>query len=106
MKFISITRLSRQLVVPLCLLLTACIYVPRTRVTPDTECQGVQKSMVIEEQKIASLQSCNQSNCVGVLVAAGIVTAASVVVSGSIAVVGNVVYLVERESKCLRNAPA
>ena len=59
--------------------------------------------MVLEEQKIEMLHSCNHSNCVGVLVGAGVVAAASVVVSGSIAVVGNVVYWVERESKCLRN---
>ena len=88
----------------LCLMLTACIYVPRTRITPDPQCQGVQKSMVLEEQKIEALHSCNHSNCVGVLVSAGVVAAASVVVSGSIAVVGNVVYWVERESKCLRAA--
>jgi hypothetical protein len=86
-----------------CLLLAACIYVPRTRIAEDPQCQGVQKSMVIEAQKIESLQGCNHSTCVGVLVSAGVVAAASLVVSGSIAVVGNVVYWVEREGKCLRN---
>jgi hypothetical protein len=84
-------------------MLAACIYVPRTRITDDPQCQGVQKSMVIEAQKIESLKGCNNKNCVGLLVSAGIVAAASVVVSGSIAVVGNVVYWVEREGKCLLN---
>jgi hypothetical protein len=98
-------RPSYLLALPLCLMLAACIYVPRTRVSADPECQGVQKSMVIEPQKIEALQGCNNSNCIGVLVSAGIVAAASVVVSGSIAVVGNVVYWVEREGKCLRKTP-
>lgn len=97
---------ARFTVLLMCLMLTACIYVPRTRIAHDAECQGVQKSMVIEPQKIQALQGCNNSNCIGVLVSAGVVAAASVVVSGSIAVVGNVVYWVEREAKCLKNAPA
>ena len=105
MKLSSIRRPSYLLALPLCLMLAACIYVPRTRVSPDPECQGVQKSMVIEPQQIEALQGCNNSNCVGVLVSVGIVAAASVVVSGSIAVVGNVVYWAERQGKCLRKTP-
>ncbi len=102
---LNVNRLSRPLVLPLALVLTACVYVPRTRIAHDAECQGVQKSMVIEAQKNQAFQDCNNTNCVDALVSAGIVAAASVVVSGSIAVVGNVVYWVEREVKCLRNQP-
>lgn len=98
--------LGRRLALLLCLTLSACVYVPRTKIADDPECQGVQKSMVLEEQQVSVLQGCTNNTCLAMLAGAGIVTAASVVVSGSIAVVGNVVYWVERESKRSRKPSA
>jgi len=83
--------------------LAGCIYVPRTKVVDDPECESVRRSMVLEEKKISELQKCSDSGCVAVLVGAGIVSATSAVISGSIAVVGNAVYWVEREKTCRRN---
>lgn len=98
--------IGRRLALLLCLTLSACVYVPRTKIADDPECQGVQKSMVLEEQQVTVMQGCTNNSCLTVLAGAGLVTAASVVVSGSIAVVGNVVYWVERESKCARKPSA
>jgi hypothetical protein len=83
-----------------------CVVVPTTRETYDPQCKVMKREIQLEVAKAAPmLHSCRGDECAAFLAAAGIVTAASVVVSGSIAVVGNVLFWLERQGKCVGQAP-
>lgn len=88
----------------LCLLLSACVLVPRTHETYDAECRIVAKEMKLEAVQIASIGGCSNDGCAVLLAVAGATAAASAVVSGSIVIVGNVVYWLERQGRCMRPA--
>jgi hypothetical protein len=80
--------------------LSACVYVPRTTTSYDEECRVETRHMKLEAAQIAAIGSCSNRDCAYVLVALGAVAAASAVVSGSIVAVGNVVYWLEKQGKC------
>ncbi|HEX7892526.1 MAG TPA: hypothetical protein VF522_24450 [Ramlibacter sp.] len=86
----------------LCLLLSACVLVPRTQETWDPECRTIARSMTLQPVQIASFGGCYNEGCAALLVVAGATTAVSAVVSGSIAVVGNAVYWLEKQGRCQR----
>jgi hypothetical protein len=90
----------------LCLLLAACIVVPSTRESYDPQCKVMKREMTLEVAQAARLRSCGGNECAAMMAAAGIVTAASAVVSGSIALVGNGLFWLERQGKCVAEAPA
>lgn len=81
--------------------LGGCVYLPRTTVVYDQDCQIEAKHMTMELTQIGGLAHCQGSQCAQLLVAAGAVAAASAVVSGSIVVTGNVVYWFEKQGRCL-----
>lgn len=85
---------------PLLLLLSSCIYVPRTTQVFDPDCRVMAKHMVLEGGQVAAIQQCANEGCVALIVAAAAVTAASVIVSGTIVVVSNVAYWFERNQRC------
>jgi len=85
--------------------LAGCVYVPRTTVVYDQDCQIEAKHMTMEMTQIGALGHCQGSQCAQLLVAAGAVAAASAVVSGSIVVTGNVVYWFEKQGRCLTSQP-
>lgn len=95
-------RIFRIKLTPLvaALLLSACIYVPRTTETYDADCRTVEKHMELEQTQVGGFAGCQNKDCLVLLAAAGVVTAASVVVSGSIVVTGNIVYWLERQGRC------
>jgi hypothetical protein len=89
---------------PIVLLLAGCIYVPRTTVVYDANCQIEAKHMTLEMTQIGALGHCSGNRCAELLVAAGAVAGASAVVSGSIVVTGNIVYWFEKQGRCLANS--
>ncbi len=82
------------------MLLSACVYVPRTTTSYDEDCRVETRQMKLEAAQIGAIGSCSHRDCVYVLMAFGAVAAASAVISGSIVLVGNVVYWLEKEGKC------
>jgi hypothetical protein len=82
------------------LLLTACVYVPRTTQVFDRDCQVFANHMVLEEVQVAAIGGCANQGCVALVVGASVVTAASVVISGTIVVTGNIAYWFERKTSC------
>jgi hypothetical protein len=91
----------RALIAAALLALQGCIYLPRTTVVYDRDCQIEAKQMTMELTQIGALGHCQGQRCAELLVAAGAVTAASAVVSGSIVITGNVVYWFEKQGRCL-----
>ena len=89
----------------ICAALSGCVYVPRTTMVYDKDCEIEAKQMTMDLQQIGQLASCTNKDCAAVLVGAGAVAAASAVVSGSIVVAGNVVYWFEKEGRCLTSPP-
>jgi hypothetical protein len=90
----------------LLLLLSGCIYLPRTTTVYDQDCRIEAKHMTLEVAQIGQLGRCQGSQCAQLLVATGAVAAASAVVSGSIVVTGNIVYWFEKQGRCLANSIA
>lgn len=88
--------------VALCLLLPACVMVPRTQEAWDPECRTIARSMTLQPVQVAYFGGCANEGCAALLVLAGATTAVSAVVSGSIAVVGNAVYWLEKQGRCQR----
>jgi hypothetical protein len=82
------------------LVLSACVYVPRSTTAYDADCQIKTRQMELQPVEIEIFRGCSSNDCVALLVAAGAVAAASAVVSGSIVVVGNVVYWFEKWGNC------
>jgi hypothetical protein len=93
---------TRSGMAALCLLLSACVLVPRTQEAWDPECHTIARSMTLQPMQIASFGGCYNEGCAALLVVAGATTAVSAVVSGSIAVVGNAVYWLEKQGRCQR----
>jgi hypothetical protein len=87
-----------------CLLLQACVMVPRTNYNYDPECRTVARQMTLEPVQVAGFGGCSNSGCAYLLVLAGATAAASTVVSGSIVIVGNIVYWLENQGRCQRAA--
>ena len=85
---------------PLLLLLSSCIYVPRTTQVFDPQCRVMANHMVLEGEQVGAIQHCANEGCVALIVAAAAVTAATVIVSGTIVVIGNVAYWFERNARC------
>lgn len=83
-------------------LLAGCIYVPRTIAVYDADCRVYSRQMDMQPVQLAAIQSCSNSGCASLLVAAGATAAASAVISGSIVIVGNVVYWFEKQGACRR----
>jgi len=83
-------------------LLQACVFVPRTTLVFDEDCQIEARQMVLELQQVGALVSCHGDGCAAVLAGAGLVAAASAVVSGSIVIAGNIVYWFEKQGACQR----
>jgi aconitase A len=83
-------------------LVSACIYVPRTTEVYDADCRVHSRRMDLQPVQLAAIQSCSNSGCASLLVAAGATAAASAVISGSIVIVGNVVYWFEKQGACRR----
>lgn len=86
----------------LCLALAACVFLPRTTVIYDPECQIAARHMVLEVQQLGTFVSCHGEGCAAVLAGLGLVSAASAVVSGSIVIAGNIVYWFEKRGNCIR----
>jgi hypothetical protein len=86
--------------------LSACIYVPRTIAVYDADCRVHSRQMVLQPVQLAAIQSCSNSACASLLVAAGATAAASAVISGSIVIVGNMVYWFEKQGSCRGPGPA
>jgi hypothetical protein len=86
----------------LVLVLQGCVYVPRTAVVYDADCQVTSKQMELQPVQIAAIAGCSNEGCAALLVAAGATAAASAVISGSIVVAGNVVYWFEKQGRCVR----
>ena len=86
----------------LLLLLQGCVYLPRTTVVYDADCQITSKHMDLQSVQIAAIGGCSGDGCVALLVGAGATAAASAVISGSIVVAGNVVYWFEKQGRCVR----
>jgi hypothetical protein len=83
------------------LVLSGCIYVPRTTTIYDENCRVEAKHMQMQLAQIGGFGHCQGRGCAELLVAAGAVAAASAVVTGSIVVTGNVVYWFEKQGRCL-----
>ena len=98
-------RLRRLVTALLCLALSGCVFVPRTALVYDRDCQITAREMVLEMQQVGTLVGCRGEACAAILAAAGVVAAASAVVSGSIVIAGNIVYWFEKQGNCLRRAP-
>ena len=82
------------------MLLSACVYVPRSTQVFDPDCQVMANRMVLQEVQIAAIHHCANEGCIALVVTAGLATAASVVISGTIVVAGNVAYWFERRGGC------
>jgi hypothetical protein len=82
------------------LVLSACLYAPRTVNVYDPGCRIVTRQMVLDAEQVGSIAHCRNEGCLTLLVAMGAVSAVSAVVSGSVVVVGNVVYWFEKRSLC------
>jgi hypothetical protein len=82
------------------LALQACVYVPRTTVIYDSDCQVITKHMDMQPVQIAALGGCRNEGCAALLAAAGATAGASAVITGSIVVVGNAVYWFEKQGNC------
>ena len=80
--------------------LSACVYVPRTTMVYDFECKVMAKHLVLEGGQFAAVPHCENQGCVALVVGASVVTAATIVVSGSIVVVGNMACWLERKLRC------
>ena len=85
----------------LAVILSGCIYLPRTTTVYDENCRIEAKKMRLEMAQIGSFGRCSGQGCAELLVAAGAVAAATAVVSGSIVVTGNIVYGFEKQGRCL-----
>ena len=85
-----------------CALLPGCIFVPRTTLVYDEDCQIAAREMVLEMQQIGAFVGCRGDGCAAILAGAGVVAAASAVVSGSIVIAGNIVYWFEKQGACHR----
>ena len=86
----------------ICAAVQACVYLPSTIESYDSECRNVAKHMTLQEVQIGAIGSCQNQSCVAMILAVGATTAASVIVSGSIVIVGNVAYWLERQATCRR----
>jgi hypothetical protein len=93
-------RLPSFVVLGLCAVVQACVYLPRTTQVFDAECQVMVNHMVLEGGQVAAIQHCQNQGCVALIVGASVVTAATVIVSGTIVVAGNVAYWFERKARC------
>jgi hypothetical protein len=82
------------------ILLSACVYVPRSTLVYDHEFKVMAKQLVLEGGQVAAIQRSENRGCLALIVSASAVTAATIVVSGSIVVVGNIVYWLERKAHC------
>ncbi len=91
---------TRCLALSAVILLSACVYIPRTTLVYDHECKAMAKQLVLEGGQVAAIQRCENQGCIALIVGASVVTAATIVVSGSIVVVGNIVYWLERKARC------
>jgi len=91
---------TRCLVLSAAILLSACVYLPRTALVYDHECKMMAKQLVLEGGQVAAIQHCENQGCIALIVGASVVTAATFVVSGSIVVVGNIAYWLERNARC------
>ena len=91
---------TRCLALSAAILLSACVYVPRTTLVYDHECKVMARQLVLEGGQVAAIQHCENQGCIALIVVASVVTAATIVVSGSIVVVGNIAYWLERKSRC------
>ena len=101
MQELSTRRGRRVALAPLLLmLLTACVYVPRTTQVFDTECQVMANRMVLQEVQVAAIHHCANEGCIALVVTAGLAGAASAVISGTIVVAGNIAYWFERRAAC------
>jgi len=98
--------MMRRAVLCFAIVLSGCIYVPRTTVVYDEGCRIEARHMTMQPVQVGALGHCQGQGCAELLVAAGAVTAASAVVSGSIVVAGNVVYWFEKQGRCLAQAGA
>jgi len=81
-------------------LIQGCVFYPRTTTVHDEECGIQTRHMTLRGEPFGYGASCSGKECTAMLAMICAVTAGSAVVSGSIVVVGNVVYWVERQSKC------
>lgn len=98
--------MRRPAATALSLLLAGCVVVPQTREVYDADCRMQRREITLETAVIGHFGGCSDRDCAALLATLGVVTAASVVVSGSIALVGNVVYWLEAQGRCRRQAPA
>jgi hypothetical protein len=91
---------------PFAAVLTSCTVAPRTVESFDYECKTYQRSATLTAKPIGGLdKSCQQQPglCLPLLVGAGAVTAATTIISGSLVITGNVVFWLERQSRCNPN---
>lgn len=85
----------------LVVLLSACVYLPRTTQVYDDDCRILAKQMTLDLHQAGIFSAgCSNQGCAALLVAFGAVAMASAVVSGSIVIAGNIVYWFEKRGRC------
>ena len=93
------TGVMRPLALVACVLLTGCVFVPKTQTTYDPQCSH-RRQMTLDAAQLGNFNGCSGRECGYVLAALGAVAAASLVVSGSIVIAGNMVYYLEAKGRC------
>jgi hypothetical protein len=91
----------------LSLLVSGCVFYPRTVAYYDFECEIHARRLVLESQVMADMcsgASGGHEAAVACLAVLAGVTAGSAAVSGSIVVVGNTAYWFEKRGRCLRKS--
>ena len=90
----------KRLAVLTCVLLSGCVFVPKTQTTYDAQCSVHRREMTLDAAQLGHFNGCSGRECGYVLAALGAIAAASLVVSGSIVVAGNMVYYLEARGRC------
>jgi hypothetical protein len=82
------------------ILISGCIYTPKLVTVYDEECDIEIKHMELEENQLEALTSCTNEDCFAAILGVGVFSAGSEIISGSIVVTANIVYWLEKQSRC------
>lgn len=85
----------------LCAATSACVYVPKTVIRYDDECEIGFNHMVLTSEQVSLMVSpCSGTSCAEMAIAMLVVTPVSAIVSGSIVLAGNTVYWMQKQGRC------
>lgn len=82
------------------ILVSGCIYVPKTVHRYDEACQILIREAELDRSSVGQISRCEDEGCIGAVLQAGFVSAGSAIISGSIVLVSNVAYWIEKEANC------